>query len=297
VLSHDPGPAIVLYFPVSHKTQGPFPNPDLYFPEIHEVHNSKSCFEYPATQRQSLVDLAPFSESVFSGQVLSHDPGPAIVLYFPVSHKTHGPFPNPDLYFPEIHNVHDPDPSFEYPGIQRQSLIEVAPSSESVLSGQVLSHKPGPALVLYCPLSHLSQGPFPNSELYFPEIHNVHDSDPSFEYPATQRQSLMDVAPCSESMFNGHASIHNPVPAIVLYLPRSHKTQGPFPNPDLYFPEIHDVHDSDPSFEYPAIQRQSSMDVAPCSEPVFSGHASTHNPVPAIVLYLPLSHKTHAPPF
>jgi len=107
----------------------------------------------------------------------------------------------------------------------------------------------------------------------------------------------MDPAPYSEFVLSGHVLSHNRGPAIVLYFPLSHKTHGSFPNPDLYFPEIHDVHNSESSFEYPTTQRQSLINVTPCSKFVFSGHASIQNPVPAIVLYFPLSHKTHGPPF
>jgi hypothetical protein len=126
---------------------------------------------------------------------------------------------------------------------------------------------------------HVSHAAVPTTPLNVPASHSAHATpSEAAVYPGRHAQSVNMLLPAAEVVFEGHVE-QLTAPTALLNVPASHAAHAT-PSEAAVYPDRH-------------LQAASSM--LPAAEMDFEGHAA-QLPEPAVALYVPASHATHAQP-
>jgi len=153
------------------------------------------------------------------------------------------------------------------------------------------------------------------SLLYFPATHDTHEPPLTPEEPVLQIQSVISSLAIADTEFKGQAwHTFEPAPTAIEYIPASQSIHSALPVLFLYFPATQNTHEPPLGPEKPALQIQSVVSSLAIADTVFRGHAwhtsntaptameyfpntqFVQSALPALILYFPATHGSHAPP-
>lgn len=273
-----------------------------FSPTPHDLAKLANCFgEYPAlhTHASKLILKTP-NVIVFTGQFVQLE-SPVVVLYVFGAQSWHTPPSGP-----------------VNPALQTQFPMETLAEGELVFPGHAehVAEVLAPITAEYVPAPQSVHATLPLLVLYFPATHAVHTPPLGPDDPALQEQPAIAELDAAEVEFTGHTiqTDETVAPTVVEYVPPGQLEQTPDPVTSLYLPATQP--EQTPPFGpvNPALQVQAALAELETGAFAFEGHArqvdealaptvteyvvvpqSVHAALPALVLYFPATHRTHAP--
>ncbi len=297
-------PTDIEYVPVKQSVHAALPLIVLYFPATQAVHGTPSGPVNPALQAQALTAELAVGELEFAGHArhVVAIVAPTDMEYVPDKQSVHAALPLIVLYFPATQEVHRPPSGPVKPMLHTQALTTELAFGELEFAGHArhVVAIVAPTDIEYVPAKQSVHVAVPEMILYLPETHAAHGPPSGPVKPTLQAQALIPELAFGELEFAGHArhvdasvafviveyvpaaqSTHAALPALVLYFPATHATQGPPSgpvNPGLQAADTHAL-----TFELPL------------GEVVPAGH-ETHTSNDCVVNLLYLMITTPEPP-